>query len=99
MADKYVKLSDVEEMLEKAHVISDGEYGGYCTEDVKLLLLPIADYAPVVHGHWEERGRYYKCSNCGDSIASLVEMEHCAGRKWDYCPCCGAKMDDEESKK
>ena len=56
---------------------------------------PIADAEPVRHGKWEERGRYYICSNCGDTIASLLEMEHCAGRKWDYCPCCGAKMDEE----
>lgn len=53
---------------------------------------PTADVAPVVHAHWEERGKYYKCSLCGDSIASQLEMEHCVGRKWDYCPCCVAKM-------
>lgn len=46
---------------------------------------PVADVAPVRHGHWIEDGDYQICSECGE--------EHC----WDeyraaYCDSCGAKM-------
>ena len=54
--------------------------------------LPAADVAPVIHAHWI---RYpdcgvTKCSNCGWSI------EECWNS--DYCPHCGAKMDEKEDR-
>ena len=53
---------------------------------------PAADVAPVVHGHWirqDESFTRFKCSNpeCG--------IENCSGFE-NYCPNCGAKMDEEE---
>ena len=47
-----------------------------------------ADVAPVIHAHWI---RYpdcgvTKCSNCGWSIEECWDS--------DYCPNCGAKMDE-----
>ena len=46
--------------------------------------LPIADVAPVVHGHRVDDGGFYaRCSQC-DGVLPL-----CAN----YCPNCGAKMD------
>ena len=49
------------------------------------------EYAPVVHGHWirqDESFTRFKCSNpeCG--------IENCSGFE-NYCPNCGAKMDEE----
>lgn len=44
-----------------------------------------ADVAPVRHGRWEEYGKTWWCSECG--------FEN--GLRWDYCPCCGSKMDEE----
>ena len=56
--------------------------------------MPTADVAPVQHGRWI---RYpdcgvTKCSNCGWSIEECWDS--------DYCPNCGAKMDEtvEENK-
>lgn len=46
MADEYIKREAVEEMLENAQMISDGEYCGYCTEDVCIDKIPTADVAP-----------------------------------------------------
>lgn len=51
---------------------------------------PAADVAPVVHGHWirqDESFTRFKCSNpeCG--------IENCSGFE-NYCPNCGAKMDE-----
>lgn len=59
---------------------------------------PAADVSPVSHGHWkEEEGwspddYYYTCSVCGEDYVTID------GRTPDYnfCPHCGAKMDEKE---
>jgi hypothetical protein len=56
-----------------------------------------ADVAPVVHGQWDDSGRYtfpsgnaaVRCTNCG---CALTESEYHLNN-WNYCPVCGAKMD------
>ena len=50
------------------------------------------DYAPVVHGRWIEQEKYtfgtmYDCSICNNRILDN-------GHSWNYCPNCGAKMDE-----
>ena len=60
---------------------------------------PAADVAPVVHGRWIYIGKYgeYECSvchgidtDCSDYYSSHVVTEQ------DYCPHCGARMDEAE---
>ena len=61
--------------------------------------IPAADVAPVVHGRWDDSGRYtfpsgstaVRCTNCG---CALTESEYHLNN-WNYCPVCGAKMDGE----
>lgn len=61
---------------------------------------PAADVAPVVHGRWDNSGRYtfpsgnaaVRCTNCG---CALTESEYHLNN-WNYCPVCGAKMDGGE---
>ena len=58
-----------------------------------VLNFPAADVAPVVHGEWapsEENPGFLVCSACGDCY---VVDEWADGKKWRYCPACGAKMD------
>ena len=58
--------------------------------------IPAADVAPVVHGRWDDSGRYtfpggataVRCTNCG---CALTESEYHLNN-WNYCPVCGAKM-------
>lgn len=58
---------------------------------------PAADVAPVVHGQWDDSGRYtfpggataVRCTKCG---CALTESEYHL-QNWNYCPVCGAKMD------
>ena len=58
---------------------------------------PAADVAPVVHGLWDDSGRYtfsdgsvaVRCSECG---CALTESEY-ALNNWNFCPVCGARMD------
>lgn len=63
---------------------------------------PTVDAEPVRHGEWLEREDDYDwyvfCSECGDEyvedkglgLASYVKQY------FNYCPCCGAKMDRGE---
>lgn len=47
---------------------------------------PIADAKPIRHGHWNSRQLVYECSECG----------HMGYSDMNYCPNCGAKMDEVE---
>jgi hypothetical protein len=59
-----------------------------------------ADVASVVHGRWDDSGRYtfpsgaaaVRCTNRG---CALTESEYRLNN-WNYCPVCGAKMDGGE---
>ena len=72
---------------------------GECLRDCKEAIdsIPAADVAPVVHGRWDDSGRYtfpggstaVRCTNCG---CALTESEYHLNN-WNYCPVCGAKMD------
>lgn len=55
----------------------------------RLLIQPAADVAPVVHGKWVicSDGYYPYCSNCRNEPKGGLS---------NYCPNCGAKMQNEE---
>jgi len=48
--------------------------------------LPSADVVEVRHGRWEYNVFFWTCSKCGND----------ASADWDYCPHCGARMDEVE---
>lgn len=57
---------------------------------------PREDVKPVVHAHWvaceDEYGEEYKCSVCGGiQFFDITPQDE----GWEYCPYCGAKMDEE----
>lgn len=62
--------------------------------------IPTADVAPVRHGRWdrEKIAFYRKCSECGAVIRdNLSEVFlDCDIRDLNYCPNCGANMDQSE---
>lgn len=96
---EYIEKAAVENMLETAQLISDGEYCGYCTEDVSLNSIPAADVAEVRHGRWDASDRYkfldgstcIRCTECG----AALHLEEYQKYHWHYCPNCGARMDEE----
>lgn len=54
---------------------------------------PTIDAVPVVHGEWAPSGEnpgFLVCSACE---GCYVVDEWADGKKWRYCPACGAKMD------
>ena len=63
--------------------------------------MPGADVAPVVHGHWIEQedgnlDTYYTCSSCKEDF-DLIAGTPCENL-YNYCPSCGAKMDEKEDR-
>lgn len=92
------KYIEREEYCEK-HCRCSNEY---CDkESCPIWKAPAADVAPVVHGRWDDSGRYtfpggataVRCTNCG---CALTESEYRLNN-WKYCPVCGAKMDGGDS--
>lgn len=101
---EYIERAAVEEMLENAQLISDGEYCGYCTEDVNLGSIPAADVAPVRHGKWKPV-KYNACCSCGKSYgtyhflcSACNHIAYSQPYRLTYCPNCGARMDKEDNK-
>ena len=94
-------IREQSEECQKAFEELGGESGIYAdayndlAED--FYSIPAADVAPVVHGRWDDSGRYtfpsgstaVRCTNCG---CALTESEYHLNN-WNYCPVCGAKMD------
>ena len=100
----YIKRENVARMLETAHIISDGEYCGYCTEDINLnRISAAADVAEVRHGHWGKElpyksvgGEYKKALICSECNSFFVSDGNKPWQMHNFCPNCGAKMDKED---
>ena len=62
-----------------------------------LDMMPTVDAKPVVHAHWIDNGRdkSFTCSNCKSGCLLNYEADY---HKSDYCPHCGAKMDEVVSR-
>ena len=62
----------------------------------KLMVdAPRVDAEPARYAHWklsENHPPYYTCSECGDCY---VDESWTYNGKFNYCPNCGAKMDEE----
>ena len=69
----------------------------YCgTADYIYMIedMPAADVAPVRHGRWEEAsdGDGIVCPFCRTDFCTIIyDTEY-----FNYCPHCGAKMDEKE---
>lgn len=58
-----------------------------------LPTVDAVDAVEVVHGRWEPRTDaigFVRCSVCHDCN---IYDDWADGKKWNYCPNCGAKMD------
>ena len=88
----YIKREDVYDQLDRwARDLNNPQV--YQRADARCVIdgIPSADVAPVRHGHWEvidaEEPRRYGCSEC----------KRLSWHMENYCPNCGAKMDEEET--
>ena len=93
----YIKREDALNMVRNT-------FTGMTADTLELRIddIPSSDVAPVRHGRWAEKtcvgwagGGYWRCSCCGFcySFGAYHEMNES-----NYCPNCGAKMDEEETK-
>ncbi len=62
---------------------------------IQMLLAdtPAVDAVPVVHGRWIEDHDYLKCPKCG--VMVKWDFTFFDIGNWNYCPNCGAKMDEK----
>lgn len=99
---KYIEREELVEWIKRIPLkdLSDGL--GLCRvimeEDFKRAIRTIPagtliDVAPVVHGRWRYCGFLQECQTCGE-IYSMHGGN--AGKSWNYCPNCGAKMQEVE---
>ena len=72
---------------------------GFQAALLAVMSIPIADVAPVRHGHWiEEYDCGYitpHCSECGETALTKEETSYDYVYS-SYCPRCGAKMGKTE---
>ena len=56
----------------------------------------VEDIVPVKHGKWIEYQipHYFKCSECKCTVPYAKAVLIDGKRKYNYCPACGAKMDE-----
>ena len=60
--------------------LSDGKFQHW------VEVQPTVDAVPARHGKWEVTPVYIKCSECGESFMLIPQ---------NYCPNCGARMDEK----
>ena len=97
-------------MAEKKYIDADYLMEGCVSNDPVVIAVkcaPAADVQEVKHGKWEQQTEPLGwedvdcavCSVCGESvILTDSDMDIDDIRNWwNYCPCCGAKMDGKEN--
>ena len=94
---EYIEKEDIEQKIQLG--LNNLVLGHDAIEILGMIYeMPASDVAPVVHGRWDDSGRYtfpggstaVRCTNCG--CALTVSEYHL--NNWNYCPVCGAKMDE-----
>ena len=97
--DEYIRREDVIAWFMPYVHVGESIDADVVISDIKGM--KAADVAPVVHGRWDDSGRYtfpggstaVRCTNCG---CALTVSEYRLN-DWNYCPVCGAKMDGGDS--
>lgn len=92
----FIKKSEALENLKKLPASLDSETVQRCIETISNM--PTVEAEPVRHGKWIEEDDYeygentWRCSVCGEPYV-LIEGTP-KQNLYNYCPNCGAKMDE-----
>ena len=81
---EYIEREAAEEAVGHAIELNDTEFDIVCDY---IDRIPVADVAPVKHGKWIQTN-VFECSECEYSFEPEGYLPF-----FNYCPCCGAKMD------
>ena len=88
MAEYIKRESAIDAVLDVFYDTTDIDLSGEKLE-AAILNVPAADVDPVRHGRWVQQPlngtHIWRCSKC-ETIGSP---------QWNYCPKCGARMDEE----
>ena len=102
---EYIERDALMLRIKEIHCAECDSYNGLrcraCLVDDALDYIdsePAADVEPVRHGEWRKSGPLLECQSCGELYSRLGGN---AGKLWNYCPNCGARMteDIDEQKK
>lgn len=97
--EKRMRLIDANK-LRKAVESLPNCYNGFSDTYDKACIIGVIDEQPTIeaepikHGKWITNEYYYPiCSVCGTNYEyEALEVDPTV---WNYCPCCGAKMEEE----
>lgn len=90
---EYIKREDVKRLV-------NNNFSGLLAA---IDLIPAADVAPVVHGMWESVDSSYWRWTSSNAVSVSHTTYRCGRCGWgtvvktNYCPNCGAKMDEKEA--
>lgn len=101
--DEYISREELIEHLEKCKndPLFDPDMARICFAiSIFVENMKATDVQPVVHGKWEELSDYggwgdthYRCSVCGEEW--YLEDGTPQQNNMNFCPRCGARMDDD----
>lgn len=92
-----MRLIDVDKTISELKALPEQERLEYMGFYDLLKSIPTIDAKLVVHAHWEDKCvRDWHCSNCAYDIQKLRFVDgYYYNDLPEYCPGCGAKMDEE----
>lgn len=103
---EYIDKAEVLEFLEGyslGHALMFGDRHGevdFLAKKINEIFHSDSDVAPVIHARWHYTGAYphrVYCPNCNREFLPNMEWIGIYDIPTNYCPCCGAKMDESEN--
>lgn len=86
MTEYITKEQAIDEVWDAFTSRDDPDLGRVIEENIKRL--PAADVTPIVYGKWLNGIENAVCSNCKITYEAYYS-------KYQYCPKCGARMDEK----